>query len=136
LGVAEIKAFGFREGGAEVVFADGLRLRVVPVDLEDPIQIRACLLLNDTGIVEAATPEGSWSGTDNIKRLAERLSSGIEAERRVYKAYRAGAIKEDVWVKSFRMFWKVMIRCRRIGEAIGADSLPRSTLEEMRLDAI
>ena len=35
--MAEIQAFGFRDGGAEVVFVDGLRLRVVASELVDPI---------------------------------------------------------------------------------------------------
>ena len=135
--MAEIQAFGFREGGAEVVFDDGLRLRVVASELVDPIQIRACLLVDDDGIVEADTPEGFCSANDNLDLLAERLSMGVEAERRVYRAYRAGAIKEEVWLSSFRMFWKVMIRCRAMAEVIRRGGLPTLKLEELDVgDAI
>jgi hypothetical protein len=51
--VADIQAFGFRDGRADTVFEDGVRLRVYPVNLEDPIEIRACVL-NDSDVVSIA----------------------------------------------------------------------------------
>ncbi len=129
----DIQAFGFRNGGADTVFDDGVRLRVIPCDLEqEPFLIAACVLTDRSGLVAVATPTGYWSSGWSQPRFAERLSAAVEAERQVYKAFRAGRIEECVWREKFRLFWKVMIRCRlvlgsvsagRLQEAKGVDEL-------------
>ena len=109
-----IQAFGFRDAAAETVFEDGLRLRVIPTDLEDPIQIEACVLSGKEELTCVATDGGYWSTGLTQGQFAERLQAAVQAERQVYRAYRAGRIEESDWQSRFRLFWKVMIRCRAI----------------------
>jgi hypothetical protein len=121
--VAEIQAFGFRNGCADTVFDDGVRLRVYPVDLEDPIEIRACVL-NDSNVISIATRDLFWSTGGKQVDLAARLEAAVEAERQVYRAYRARRIEEAVWQEKFRLFWKVMIRSRNILGVLAVGALP------------
>ena len=47
-------------------------------------------------------------------------------------------MKEEMWLSSFRRFWKVMIRCRAMAEVIhGGARMPTLALEELYVtDAI
>lgn len=110
--MGEVQAFGFREGAAETVFDDGLRLRVVPAGDADPIEIASCVLSTEDGTLAVTSRDGYWSESVAQTDFAERLGKAVEAERQVYKAYRMKRIEEQVWQDQFRMFWKVMIRCR------------------------
>lgn len=131
MAVADIQAFGFREGCADIVFDDGVRLRVYPVDLEDPIDIRVCVL-SRSDIVSAASPDLFWSEDGTQGELAARLGAAVEAERKVYKAYRAKRIDEADWQEKFRTFWKVMIRCRGILGTLTVGALPTAnSLEDI-----
>ena len=51
------------------------------------------------------------------------MGAAIEAERKIYKAYRSGQIEETVWQEQFRSFWKVMIRCRAIQTRLAAGTM-------------
>ncbi|MCH2663792.1 hypothetical protein MK139_05575 [bacterium] len=121
-----IQAFGFREAAADTVFDDGIRLRVVSEDPEaNPIDIIACVLSDSDGVRLCATAGGFWSDGLSLTEFSERLGSAVEAERQVYRAYRAGRVKEADWQGKFRMFWKVMIRCREIQRLATTAVLPR-----------
>ena len=105
------------------MFDDGVRLRVYPVDLEDPIEIRACVL-NDSNVISIATRDLFWSTGGKQVDLAAWLEAAVEAERQVYRAYRARRIEEAVWQEKFRLFWKVMIRSRNILGVLAVGALP------------
>jgi hypothetical protein len=134
--VSDIQAFGFRNGGADTVFYDGVRIRVFPHDIEhDPITIAACVLTDRAGLGAVGTPEGYWSNTWSQRTFAKRLAAAVEAERQVYKTYRAGRIEESVWKEKFRLFWKVMIRCRSVLGSVSAGCLREvGAVEELDID--
>jgi len=112
--VSDIQAFGFRDGYAETLFADGVTLRVSPESPEDPIVISKCELIRDGEIVAVATGGKFWAASTSQTDFASRLGAAVDAERKVYRAYRSGKIDEAMWQDRFRMFWKVMIKCRDI----------------------
>lgn len=120
-----IRAFGFRDGAAETVFEDGTRLRAVPADAEaDPVEVAVCVLVEGERVRAGASADGFWSDGMDQGTFAKRLGEAVEAERRVYRAYRSGKISEDAWQERFRLYWKVMIRCRAILGLVTAGSLP------------
>ena len=133
--MAEIQAFGFREAAADTVFADGIRLRVFPVEGTNPAVIEGCLVTERDRWVAVASPKAYWSDAWDQGAFATRLGQAVEAERQVYRAYRAGRIQEDQWQRSFRMFWKVMIRCRAILDSAEVGALAAvESVEEMGVD--
>ena len=134
--MSDIQTFGFRNGGADTVFEDGVRMRVFPADIDhDPITIAACVLTDRAGLRAVGTPAGYWSNDWSQRSFAKRLSAAVEVERQVYKAYRAGRIEESDWRKTFRLFWKVMIRCRSVLGSVSAGSLREvESVDELDID--
>ena len=118
-----VDSVGFAEGRAVVRFADGSVLRVEPEEDTGPVRIKACEFVVPTGLGAVATETSFWSEGPGQQEVAVALGAAIEAERKIYKAYRSGQIEETVWQEQFRSFWKVMIRCRAIQTRLAAGTM-------------
>ncbi len=137
MGPDDVEAYGAKDGHAEVVFKDGLRLVFDPVLRRGEVTGLACVRLYRDGQVLALAGDGFWSsGEVTQANLASRCDAAVLVERQVYRLYRMKKIDEAAWQARFRDFWKVVIKCRRLLERLRSGSLrelealPPESIEE------
>jgi hypothetical protein len=120
----EVEAVGYEAGKAVVRFEDGGLLRIEPEPDSDPVRVRGYRFDFEREGTAEGTATAFWTNGPDQRVVASRMLAAMEVEREIYRAYRRGGIKEDVWQDRFRSFWKILIRCRQIQGRLAACEIP------------
>ena len=116
---SQVTEYRERNGTAELKFADGSHLLLVPYRHWGNIEGFDSALLYQSGTLESlatdrpsrcSKPEerGFWSrGSISQQQLAEYLTIAAQVGRQVYDDYDAKKIDENTWLNQFWEFWKI-----------------------------
>ena len=127
---SQVTEYRERSGTAELKFADGSHLLLVPYRNWENIEGFYSALLYQSGTLEAlatdrpfrySRPEesGFWSkGQITQQQLAEYLTVAAQVGRQVYDDYQVKKIDENTWRNQFWGFWRITSESGMLRESL------------------
>jgi len=121
-----LEAFGERDGDAVVVFNNARELKIRPQwEGLSVVEIEEVHLYEGNDLIAGVSGGFFWSkGKVDQHELGRYCAFAIDLEREVYRHYRQGKISEEAWQKRFRPFWKIVIKTRRVADALDQTLMP------------